>query len=199
MPGGICTPVYATVEQFRAVVPESPNQRLFVVIRDPRDTLVSWYFSLLHSHTTADATVKESRELLQRLSKTDGLALMICNHLYDAIRIQRSWLAAGARVFRYEELLAEPDRTFGEIFDWCHIDLPARRRQAIVRRNSFSRKTWWRFGREDVKSHLRKGQSGDWRNHLCDRLTRLFKLHHGEDLIRAHYATNNDWSSANST
>jgi len=42
---------------------------------------------------------------------------------------------------------------------------------------------------------LRKGKAGDWRNHFCDRLTRLFKLHHGDDLIRARYENDRDWSA----
>ena len=49
--GGVYTPVYTTYEVFRTVVPKGMNQRTFAVIRDPRDTLVSWYFSMRYSHT----------------------------------------------------------------------------------------------------------------------------------------------------
>src|SRR5437899_2506935 len=41
--GGVYTPVYASCEQFRGVVGPEFHQRMFVVIRDPRDTAVSWY------------------------------------------------------------------------------------------------------------------------------------------------------------
>src|SRR3954470_13356770 len=46
VPGAVYAPVYAPHSRFRAAVPECLDQRTFVVIRDPRDTVVSWYFSL---------------------------------------------------------------------------------------------------------------------------------------------------------
>ena len=56
-------PVEATPS--RAAVPESLDQRTFVVIRDPRDTLVSWYFSLMYSHDEISQTIVESRKELR--------------------------------------------------------------------------------------------------------------------------------------
>src|SRR5690349_17441391 len=82
---------YAPCEKFRTAVAPEVEQRTFVVIRDLRDTAVSWYFSHLHSHTLDDDSVRASREILRRLSKTDGIALVISNHLRDAVHIQHSW------------------------------------------------------------------------------------------------------------
>ena len=64
--GGIYTPVYATYQQFRQIVPEQFNQRAFALIRDARDSAVSWYFSLLYSHRTEYDTVSQTRERLSR-------------------------------------------------------------------------------------------------------------------------------------
>ena len=191
--GGIYTPVYTSYNVFREKMTDPDRVRVFVVIRDPRDTAVSWYHSLMYSHTDKDPTVGESRRLLKRLDKVDGLALVISNHLYGVIEIQRSWIEAGAKVFRYEDLLATPYETFGQVFGYCGIDLPARKMRRIVDRNSFARRTWWRFGRESVRSHLRKGIAGDWRNHFCDRLTKLFKVHHGKALALAGYEKDDSW------
>src|SRR5690242_6591022 len=47
-PGGVYTPVYMRREPFVAAV-TVPHTRFFVM-RDLRDTLVSWYFSLAVSH-----------------------------------------------------------------------------------------------------------------------------------------------------
>ena len=52
------------------------------------------------------------------------------------------------------------------MLEFSGIELPARRRESIVRRNSFARRTWFRFGRESLRSHLRKGVAGDWKNHF---------------------------------
>ncbi len=191
--GGVYTPVYETHQKFREVVPEERAQRTFVVIRDLRDTAVSWYFSHKYSHSLDDDSVSASRKILQRLSMTDGLALVISNHLRDGVVIQQSWIDAGARIFRYEDLRADQHGEFGRMFDFCQLDLTEQRRKAIVARNSFERKTWWRFGRENVKSHLRKGLAGDWKNHFCPRLKKLFKLHYGRILIQAGYEKDELW------
>jgi hypothetical protein len=193
--GGVYTPVYETYEKFRGVVPAEKAQRTFVVIRDLRDTAVSWYFSLKFSHSLKDASVADSRAILQRLDKTDGLALVISNHLRDAVAIQQSWFDApgGTKIFRYEDLRADQHGEFGRMLEFCGLDVPVDRQKAIVARNSFERKTWWRFGRENVKSHLRKGMPGDWKNHLCPRLKKLFKLHYGRILIQAGYEKDESW------
>ncbi len=191
--GGVYTPVYATREKFCAVVAPDSNHRTFVVIRDPRDTAVSWYFSLLHSHTLEDASVGDSRAILRRLSKTDGLALVISNHLRDAIEIQQTWIRSGVPIFRYEQMRSDQHGQFAKMLEYCRIDLPEPRRKAIVARNSFERKTWWRFGRESRKSHLRKGVAGDWKNHFCPRLKKLFKHLYGQALVDSGYETDSDW------
>ncbi len=193
VPGAVYTPVYETFDKFRGVVPSDASQRTFVVIRDLRDTAVSWYFSLLHSHTEKDASVGDSRVILKRLNKADGLALVVSNHLRDAAAIQQSWLNSGARIFRYEDLRSNQQDEFGRLMDFCGLGLSESRRRAIVARNSFERKTWWRFGRERVKSHLRKGVAGDWKNHLCPRLKKLFKHLYGDLLIETGYERDSDW------
>jgi lipopolysaccharide transport system ATP-binding protein len=193
VPGRVYTPVYETRQSFRRAVAEDADQRTFLLIRDPRDTAVSWYFSHRYSHGLEDASVGETRAILGRLDKTEGLALIISNHLRDAIDIQTSWIETGVRVFKYEDLRADQQGEFGKLLEFCRIDLPEKRRRAIIARNSFERKTWWRFGRENVKSHLRKGVSGDWKNHFCPRLKKLFKDLYGEVLIRSGYEGGSGW------
>lgn len=192
--GKIYTPVYAPLTRFREVVPDSPNHRTFVVIRDPRDTLISWYFSLMHSHAPGEPTVQESRDELRRLSKPQGLALMVQKHLPEVIWIQREWLESGAPIFRYEDIVADQHAVFRKIFHFCELPVSSIRRRYIVLRHNFRVLTWKRLGRrEDPKSHLRKGQPGDWRNHFDDELKKLFKAKFGETLVRAGYENDDSW------
>jgi hypothetical protein len=191
--GKIYSPVYASRAQFRAVVPDDPAHRVFAVVRDPRDTLISWYFSLMYSHGSAEPTVQESREELRAMNKTEGLALMIGKHLQEVARIQRDWVTAGVRVFRYEELVANQQETFKQIFEYCQLPTLALRRRWIVFRHGFKVLTWSRLGRENAKSHLRKGTPGDWKNHFCDDLKKLFKAQYGETLALAGYEKDDCW------
>ena len=193
VPGGVYSPVYAPRSVMRSAVPDDPSHRTFVVIRDPRDTLVSWYFSLMYSHTPDEPTVQESREELRNLPKPEGLALMIGKHLREVTWIQQEWIEAGAKVFRYEDLRANQQEAFCEIFEFCELPVSAWRRRSIVRRHSFIRRTWWRFGRESVGSHLRKGAVGDWRNHFDDDLKKRFKAEHGRTLVLAGYEKDDAW------
>jgi len=191
--GEIYSPLYDAYDRFRAAVSADRPQRTFAVIRDARDTAVSWYFSLRYSHTTRDQAVKEPREVLSRLSKDDGLAMIIASHLRTAVWIQQTWLESGVKVFRYEDFRQRQYETFDELFDYCAIHLPERKRRRIIDKNSFERKTWWRFGFESWRSHLRKGQAGDWKNHFNERHKQLFKSHYGDILVRAGYETDNNW------
>jgi hypothetical protein len=193
VPGGIYTPVYATCQQFQQIVPENFPSNTFVLIRDPRDAAVSWYFSLLYSHPTGYDTVAQTRQQLQGLDKQEGMALVFENYVRDLIEIQRSWLESGSKIFRYEDLLTDQEGVFRQILAHCAIDVPDERLRKIVRTFSFRRRTWWRCGRENVKSHFRKGVVGDWKSHFDSELKRRFKTLYGDALIRAGYERNLDW------
>jgi hypothetical protein len=195
VPGAVYTPVYAQLRQFRANIPhQDPSHRVFVVIRDPRDALVSWYYSLLYSHSTeGEPAVVEARATLGKMDKAEGMRLMIDRYLEAETTIHREWLSAKAKVFRYEDMWADQQGKFKEIFEVCGFTLPAWRRRSIVLRNSFIRHTWWRFGREEVKSHLRKGTPGDWRNHFDQDLKNYFKSRDDGTLVLAGYEKDDRW------
>lgn len=193
IPGGIYTPVYATWQQFRKIVPEQSPERTFVIVRDPRDAAVSWYFSLRYSHPAGYETVSRTRQMLRGLGKREGMALVFNDYVRDLVEIQRSWLESGSKVFRYEDLLADQYGVFRQIFAHCGIDISDDRLRKIVSRFSFRRCTWWRLGRENARSHLRKGVVGDWKNHFDSELKRYFKTLYGDALIRAGYEKNLEW------
>jgi len=191
--GRIYAPVYAPYSRFKQIVPDDAANRTFVVIRDPRDTLISWYFSLMYSHPELTDHICRERRELRAMSKSDGLALMTCKHLQEVMWIQREWLQAGARIFRYEDFVGNQQQTFKQVFDFCKLPSSDICRRLIVFRHSFRVRTWWRIGRENTKSHLRKGLPGDWKNHFSDDLKKLFKAQHGETLALAGYEKDDSW------
>ena len=127
------------------------------------------------------------------MSKSDGLALMTGKHLQEVMWIQREWIGAGARIFRYEEFVKDDQATFKHLFEFCELSVSDSLRRLIVFRHNFRVRTWWRMGRENTKSHLRKGTPGDWRNHFDDDLKKLFKAQHGETLALAGYEKDDAW------
>jgi hypothetical protein len=72
--------------------------------------------------------------------------------------------------------------------------IPAERVLGIVYTYEFSKLAGGRsLGQEDVKSHYRKGVSGDWKNHLKEEHIKLFKEKYNELLIKLGYESNADW------
>lgn len=196
-PGSIYTPVYRKVEGFRKLVPESLPQRHFVVIRDLRDTLVSWYFSIKHSHGAANAvvagTVLPYRERFNQCSQEEGILIALRERLEPMAQIQASWLEAGVPVIRYEDMIIDEQGAFQKIFEICAIPMPDEERTALIDRHSFQRRAGRRPGQEDVASHYRKGVAGDWRNHFTDRITAEFKERFGQHLVDVGYEASDRW------
>lgn len=195
-PGGIYTPVYLPVHGFREFVGETPG-RPFIVIRDLRDTLVSWYFSVKHSHGTGDAnvagTVLSYRERFNQCSKEEGLLITLRERLQPMAQIQSSWAAAGVPLFRYEDMIVDEQDAFRKIFAVCAIEMDDAQRHAVVEKHSFKKRAGRAPGEEDVGSHYRKGIAGDWRNHFTDRIIDEFKERFGAVLVDVGYEPSANW------
>lgn len=76
--GGVYLTVYVPKPDFgRVTVSLQGERRIFVVMRDLRDTLISLYFSLRYSHVMNTAYFRRARCVLNELSIEDGLLTLI--------------------------------------------------------------------------------------------------------------------------
>lgn len=100
-------------------VEELPAFRGFHVVRDPRDILVSGYFSHLKTHHLTSETMIEARKQLSELSKEDGLIAEM-NGISRGVLAQISEWNYGEREeileLRMEDVSANPSGKFREIF-----------------------------------------------------------------------------------
>jgi hypothetical protein len=193
-PDGLYSPVYLHRNEFSRII-TVPHKR-FIVIRDLRDTLVSWYFSERYSHPTAtNERLAQRRAELEQTEKEDGLLKMIETTLAQAAKIQLSWCGApDESIVRYEDLWADQHAGFVRICDHIGLEVPRKRITEVVEKMSFERRSGGRKpGEEDVGSHFRKGVPGDWRNHFTPRLTEAFKARFGQTLIATGYEGSLDW------
>jgi hypothetical protein len=173
--------------------------RGFHVIRDPRDVVVSGYFSHLHSHPDADwPRLRAYRRYLARLGESDGLmAEMEFSSIY--LFHMFSWDYADPNILemRFEDLIADPSRGFARALG--HLGLvpdpvAPERLGRVLDLYSFERITGGRKpGEENVRSHFRKGVPGDWKAHFTERHIRRFKELYNPLLLKTGYETHADW------
>lgn len=169
----IISPIYTDLDNY-LTYPKRDDFRGFFVMRDPRDVVVSWYFSARYSHVPMGPDIPEARKVLADAPVGVGLKYVI-DYFNDfgLFAAQRSWLAAdrlsdNEMVFKYEDLNG-PDglEHFRRLFAHCDVRLPDKVLAALVEDHSFESLSGGRQkGEENKKDHLRKGVAGDWKNHF---------------------------------
>jgi lipopolysaccharide transport system ATP-binding protein len=193
-PGRVYPTVYSTREELeRHSMP--PDTLRFVVLRDLRDTLISWYFSFKQSHAVMTARMAKYRDLLGRMSVEDGLLAMIEYQLEPAAEIQLSWADGPDPIIKYEALL---DDDYGVLKRLLVDQLALRVSDDALRRAvdacRFEKLSGGRIaGTADPNSHYRKGVAGDWRNYFTPRVTEAFKARFGDVLVATGYERDLNW------
>jgi Sulfotransferase domain len=192
-PGKVYPTVYVAREQFeRIAIPK--NSRWFVVIRDLRDTLISGYFSIKHSHAMEAEEDLRLRAQLHECSIEDGLLKLLDSWLPDRAAVQESWANGPDDVLKYEDMLARDEEILSRVLlGHCRLEVPIEKFREVVLANRFEVRAGRKRGQEDVASHERKGVAGDWRNHFTDKIARAFKDRFGELLVKTGYEQNHRW------
>lgn len=211
------------------------NYKGFHVTRDPRDTLVSAYFSHLYSHPTTNwPELIPHREKLEKLPKDEGLIAemdfsdVYFQHMYhwdytldNVIDIKMEDLFASpvenfTNIFKFLGILADDQHTSevdkinlkliktinkihlktNKIFPLCFKQERISQDKLIAKIDEYKFENLAKGrkrGQQDVKSHLRKGLPGDWKNHLTAEHIRLFKDRYNDLILKMGYESDPDW------
>jgi len=169
--------LFASYERL-ASIPKPDRYRAFFVLRDPRDMVVSNYFSTRNSHAPM-GDIPQVRSVLQEKPFKDGMLYLI-GHLAEkgTFKALQSWATASSSetigLFRYEDLTGERQAAeVDRLMRHCGIAIPSSELADLLARYSFAR---MRGGRRSAGavSHYRKGTAGDWRNHFDDDIHEAF-------------------------
>jgi hypothetical protein len=170
-PGTIVTPLYISFECFLSI-PKPAQHRAFFVLRDPRDTVVSWYFSVRYSHTLM-GEIPRLRKILDDLPVRDGICYAIdFLHSWGHFRALGSWIDAvrtspNLLVVRFEDLIgSESHAAFESLLRHCDIHVPSKALRRLLAKYSFEALSGRKRGQEKKEAHYRKGVAGDWKNYL---------------------------------
>jgi hypothetical protein len=171
----------------------------FHVIRDPRDIVVSGYFSHRSSHPVGPwHRLAYYREHLQSVDMTQGLLAEIsfsANFLHEMF----SWDYTDPRILelRFEDLVTDPEAHFLRVF--AHVGaippLDPSDLSRIIRKRRFEKLSGGRRpGEENTDHHYRSGKAGDWRSHFEPVHVDLFRKLYNPLLLKLGYETREDWS-----
>lgn len=174
----ILTPLYIYRSNFEAMA-KPHRYKGFFVVRDPRDLLISQYFSKKSIHKRSKSLDPVRREL-EKMSIEDGILLTL-NILSqnDYWRRLSSWVYnkdENIKVVKYEDLIGESQiESFKALFEHLEIPMPEWESEDLIQKYSFQKLTGGRQQGEEVDySHLRKGVSGDWKNYFTEAIENQF-------------------------
>jgi len=190
--GKIFSPIYSGRQEFENYIIPSNSIRFFV-IRDLRDTAISYYFSLLKSHGL-NPYVKKMREVLSKCSKEDGIIYMLDKNISTVKDIQESWIQSGIKIFRYEDLIKNQEYELRKLLKYCEIESDENTISKAIQKSSFKNQSKGRdLGIEDTSAHTRQGLPGYWRNHFTEKIKYEFKKIYSKHLILTQYEKNDKW------
>jgi hypothetical protein len=172
--------------------------RGFHVVRDPRDIVVSAYFSHLNSHPDYPG-LAALRDKLREAPKDEGLLIEIDSRAGQfAKMIDWDYTRSDILELKMEEVTADAGRVIPRIVSFLGLGpndgLDQEAIAEIVERNRFEVKAGRPPGTEDPHSHYRKGVAGDWVGHFTDRHVEYFKDRYNDVLLKLGYEDDPDWS-----
>jgi hypothetical protein len=176
---------------------KSLGDKAVIVLRDPRDLIVSFCYSRAYSHVPTESTERLRKSMLtlplQQL-------LMVCINLfvrrYDAFK---SWAkhphGSGDSLFltTYEKLVSNTESELAAVYDFLGWPVPQADVERIVGDLAFETRSGRAPGDEEIYSHYRKGAPGDWRRHFDRPCGVLFECLFPHLLVESDYEDDPRW------
>lgn len=147
-----------------------------LLVRDPRDILVSHYFSMKNSHDIPTGEMGErllkQRQAIQNMDINE----YVLNKAPSFLKIFQSYLEIkddSLRVFKYENIIFEKEKWIEQILEFLGLELEESQTKKIARKHDVFP------DREAPGSHIRKVTPGDYKEKLnkstIDALNKIFK------------------------
>jgi hypothetical protein len=151
------------------------------MLRDPRDVLVSEYYSTAYSHVAPYGPSAKYEDFIKQRQTAQGVTIdeyvvADSERLDEILRRYKLLLIdkhPNIYITTYEEMLADFPRWLTGLLDRCQLTITSEFQQILLQEYERLRPKG-----EDARRHLRKGQSGDHQEKLkrstIDHLNRKF-------------------------
>ena len=160
------------------------SKRTVVLVRDPRDVLTSYYFSMKFSHVVPEKGDTRS-DLLSRRDQAGAVAIdeFVLSPTVEFMHYNFSQLMAlegpNTKVFRYEDIIFDKERWVVEIAEW--LELPVSRDVAV----EIARRHDLRPSTENPQNHVRQVAPGNYKSHLAPETIRAIESKYAD--VMRHY------------
>jgi len=172
----------------------------FHVIRDPRDLIISAYFSHRYTHSVRPgARMKEKRALLNSLDEESGIAFMMFDRAPNVLAMKK-WDYSDDRILevKQEDITHDPLSWFEIIRDFSSpMITDAGDLGAILSANSFRKLSGGRPpGEIDDHNHYRSGLPGEWIKHFTPMHKKLWPKLFGNVVSKLKYEEDESWAKS---
>ena len=161
--------LYSVFEGMIEGIPHLEDYKVVLFARDPRDLLVSGYYSIAYSHTEPSKSGSKYEAFMKRRRRARGLTIdeyvvAESDNVYGQFsRYQRLLLERHPNVHltTYERMVSDFEGWLKDLVSYCELPLDRSLFESLVRENE-------RLipNKENIHNHLRKGQPGDYRRKL---------------------------------
>ena len=192
----LISPLYIRYSEFDKL--HKPDiYKAFYIARDPRDLIISNYFSLKYSHDPYHPYILKMREKLNSISQDDGITDIINSFTAGTKKTLDGWYkqkSKNIKLIRFEDIFgAKQFNVFSDLLNHCNINISATDVKFLLEKYSFKNISGRKQGSEDIKHHYRKGIPGDWKNHFTNQHKDLFKNLSSNLLVIYGYEKDNNW------
>jgi hypothetical protein len=154
--------------------------RVLLTVRDPRDILVSQFYSIRYSHAPPGGGDRKSEfQRLREIALSQDIDTYVLEH---AEKLRATFLdyidclfplPDNVRVLRYEDMVESFEVWLDALLSHCELGITSTLRSELIEESALTKRR-----KEDPSKHLRKGKAGDHAEKLSPRtiaaLDRMF-------------------------
>ena len=146
-------------------ISELEKYKTILMVRDPRDILVSEYYSIAYSHGVPDKQGNKYKRFIDlrkkvRGSTIDEYVIAESNAVYNILQRYKTLLIdkyPKTYVTKYEEMLNDFSFWLRRLLDNCELDISHEFFSDLIDKNERLKPT-----EEDVHNHVRRGRPGEY-------------------------------------